>query len=321
MAEHFHINTPLLESAAMSKHVGTTVYLKMENCQPSGSFKIRGIGYLCQQLKSQSKGFVCSSGGNAGMAAAYATRKMGVPATIIIPSSTPHFVVQRLEDQGALVKIVGKVWDDANAEALRLVETEEGFSYVPPFDHPLIWKGHSSLMAEAAATLGPDVKPGAVLLSVGGGGLLCGVVQGLKDVGWMDVPIIAMETLGADCFNASLKAGRMVTLDDITSEAKSLGAKRVCAKAFEYGQSQEVTIISQVVTDQQALHAIETFLDDERVLVEMACGATLAAVYSRVVHRLQAEGRLPALLRPLLVIVCGGCNVNAEQLSQLKQKL
>ncbi|XP_037097830.1 serine dehydratase-like isoform X2 [Syngnathus acus] len=320
MAEHFHINTPLLESAAMSKHVGTTVYLKMENCQPSGSFKIRGIGYLCQQLKSQSKGFVCSSGGNAGMAAAYATRKMGVPATVLIPSSTPRFVVRRLEDQGALVKIVGKVWDDANAEALRLVETE-GFSYVPPFDHPLIWKGHSSLMVEAAATLGPNVKPGAVLLSVGGGGLLCGVVQGLKDVGWMDVPIIAMETLGADCLNASLKAGRMVTLDDITSEAKSLGAKRVCAKAFEYSRSQEVTIISEVVTDQQALHAMETFLDDERVLVEMACGATLAAVYSRVVHRLQAEGRLPALLRPLLVIVCGGCNVNAEQLSQLKEKL
>ncbi|XP_019749413.1 serine dehydratase-like isoform X3 [Hippocampus comes] len=353
MAEHFHINTPLLESAAMSKRVGTTVYLKMENSQPSGSFKIRGIGYLCQQLKSRSKGFVCSSGclffgtlsyyhlnigtvlysswlscvhdvfipgGNAGMAAAYVTRKMGVPATIIIPSSTPHSVVQRLKDQGAHVKIVGKVWDDANAEALRLVKTE-GLSYVSPFDHPLIWKGHSSLIAEAAASLGPNVKPGAVLISVGGGGLLCGVVQGLKDVGWMDVPIVAMETVGADCLNASVKTGRIVTLDDITSEAKCLGAKTVCTKAFEYSQSNEITIISEVVTDKQALHAVETFLDEERVLVEMACGATLAAVYSGVVHRLQAEGRLPALLDPLLVIVCGGSNIDTEQLSILKHKL
>lgn len=72
------------------------------------------------------------------------------------------------------------------------------------------------MIAEVAAALGPAVKPGAVLVSVGGGGLLCGVIQGLKDVGWMDVPIIAMETQGADCFNAAVKAGRVVTLDDIT---------------------------------------------------------------------------------------------------------
>lgn len=77
-------------------------------------------------------------------------------------------------------------------------------------------RGHATMMSEVAASLGPGVKPGAVLLSVGGGGLLCGVVQGLEDVGWVDVPIIAMETVGADCFNAAVKAGRLVTLDDIT---------------------------------------------------------------------------------------------------------
>lgn len=76
--------------------------------------------------------------------------------------------------------------------------------------------GHATLMSEVAASLGSGVKPGAVLLSVGGGGLLCGVVQGLEDVGWLDVPIIAMETVGAHCFNAAVKAGKLVTLDDIT---------------------------------------------------------------------------------------------------------
>lgn len=320
MAKHFHVNTPLLESISMSKRVGTTVYLKMESSQPSGSFKIRGIGHLCQQLATQSKGVVCSSGGNAGMAAAYVARKMGVPATIVVPSSTPQLVVQRLQDQGATVKSVGKVWDDANAEALRLAETQ-GLTYVPPFDHPLLWQGHASMLAEVVASLGPGVKPGAVLVSVGGGGLLCGVVQGLKDVGWTDVPIIAMETVGADCFNAAVKAGKVVTLDDITSEAKCLGAKTVCSKAFEYSQSGEVTIISELVTDQQALQAVETFLDEERVLVEMACGAALAAVYSGLVCRLQDEGRLPPLSGPLLVIVCGGSSVDMEQLASLKLKL
>lgn len=72
------------------------------------------------------------------------------------------------------------------------------------------------MIQEVAASLGPNVKPGAVLVSVGGGGLLCGVIQGLQDVGWTDVPVVAMETVGADCFNASVKAGRVVTLDDIT---------------------------------------------------------------------------------------------------------
>ncbi|KAM6913103.1 serine dehydratase-like [Xenentodon cancila] len=320
MAEHFHLNTPLLESVNMSKRVGTTVYLKMENSQPSGSFKIRGIGHLCQQLAGQSKGVVCASGGNAGMAAAYVARKMGVPATIVVPSSSPQVVVQRLQDQGAAVKIVGKVWDDANAEALRLAESE-GLTFVPPFDHPLLWQGHASMMAEVAASLGAGGKPGAVLLSVGGGGLLCGVVQGLKNLGWMDVPIIAMETLGAHCFNAAIKAGKVVTLPDITSEAKCLGAKTVCRQAFEYSQCNNLTIISELVTDLQALQAIQTFLDEERVLVEMACGAALAAVYGGLIHRLQAESRLPTLLGPLLVIVCGGSSVNLDQLTSLKHKL
>lgn len=143
-----------------------------------------------------------------------------------------------------------QVWDDADAEALRLARTG-GLTYIPPFDHPLLWykhelqisftlsasrsstflvprrspsltilnllrQGHASMIAETAASLGPDGKPGAVVISVGGGGLLCGVVQGLRDVGWADVPIIAMETVGADCFNAAIKAGRLVTLDDIT---------------------------------------------------------------------------------------------------------
>uniref|UniRef100_A0A3B3UKP2 L-serine ammonia-lyase n=1 Tax=Poecilia latipinna TaxID=48699 RepID=A0A3B3UKP2_9TELE len=291
MPQHFHVNTPLLESVSMSKMAGTAVYLKMENCQPSGSFKIRGVGHLCQQVGAPS---LCLDPlcGNAGMAAAYVARKMGLPATVVVPSSTPPLVVRRLQEQGAAVKVAGKVWDDANAEALRLAETEQ-LTFVPPFDHPLLWEGHASVVAEAAAALGPGARPGAVLLSVGGGGLLCGVVRGLKDAGWADVPVIAMETVGADCFNAAIKAGELVTLDDITSEAKCLGAKTVCRRAFELSQSGEATIISELVTDQEALRAVQMFLDEERVLVEMACGAALAAIYSGLIPRLQAQGRRP----------------------------
>ncbi|XP_056151301.1 serine dehydratase-like [Lampris incognitus] len=320
MPEHFHINTPLLESVSMSRRAGTAVYLKMENSQPSGSFKIRGIGHLCQQMAGRSKGVVCSSGGNAGMAAAYVAKKMGLPATIVVPSSSPQLVVQKLQTQGATVTVTGKVWDDANAEALRLAEVE-GLTYVPPFDHPLLWQGHAGIMPEIAASMGPNLKPGAVVVSVGGGGLLCGVVQGLKELGWTDVPIVSMETVGADCFNAAVKAGRVVTLDDITSEAKCLGAKSVCKTAFEYSQSGAPPIISELVTDRQALQAVETFLDEERVLVELACGAALAAVYSGVICRLQQEGQLKTPLGALVVIVCGGSSINMEQLNTLRHKL
>ncbi|XP_048083927.1 serine dehydratase-like isoform X1 [Alosa alosa] len=315
--EGFHINTPLLESISMSKRAGTAVLLKMESSQPSGSFKIRGIGHLCQKVaQSGSKGVVCASGGNAGMATAYAACKLGIPATIVVPTSSPELVVQKLKDQGATVRVVGKVWDDANAEALCLVESES-LAFVPPFDHPLLWQGHASIVRELKASL-PE-KPGAIVLSVGGGGLLCGVVEGLREVGWESVPVLCMETVGADSFNAAVKAGKLVTLPDITSEAKCLGAKTVCRQAFDY--SKEAKLISEVVTDLEALEAVELFLDEERVLVEMACGAALAAVYSGLIQRLQGEGQLPRPLGPLVVIVCGGSSVDLAQLMHLKTKL
>ncbi|KAF7704018.1 serine dehydratase-like isoform X1 [Silurus meridionalis] len=309
----FHISSPLIESISMSKRLGSDVYLKMENTQPSGSFKIRGIGHLVQQLAgSKSNGVVCSSGGNAGLATAYAARKLGIPATIIVPSSSPRLVLDKLQDHGASVRVVGKVWDEANAEAVRLAESEK-LTLVPPFDHPLIWEGHSSLVHELKAVL--PHEPGAVVLSVGGGGLFCGVVQGMDDVGWGHVPILCMETVGADCLNAAVKAGRLVTLPDITSEAKCLGAKTACSQAFEY--SKRPNIISELVTDRQALQATELFLDEERVLVELACAASLAAVYSGVIQRLQDRGRLPKPLGPLVVIVCGGSGINSAQLQHL----
>uniref|UniRef100_A0A7M4EI21 L-serine ammonia-lyase n=1 Tax=Crocodylus porosus TaxID=8502 RepID=A0A7M4EI21_CROPO len=214
MPRLFHVVTPVLQSLALSKAAGTKVFMKMENVQPSGSFKIRGIGYFCQEAaKKGCKHFVCSSGGNAGLATAYAAKKLGIPATIVVPSSTSEAVSQKLKEHGAEVEVFGKVWDDANNRALALAETE-GWSNIHPFDHPLIWKGHASLVRELKDSL--DTKPGAIVLSVGGGGLLAGVVAGLQDVGWLDVPIIAVETRGADSFNAAVRAGQLVTLPDIT---------------------------------------------------------------------------------------------------------
>ncbi|XP_025745603.1 serine dehydratase-like isoform X2 [Callorhinus ursinus] len=300
-AEHFHAATPLLESWALSQVAGTTVFLKCENVQPAGSFKIRGIGHFCQEMaKKGCRHLVCSSGGNAGIAAAYAARKLGIPATIVLPEGTSLQVV----------------WDEASLKAQELA-TRAGWVNVPPFDHPLIWEGHASLVRELKAALG--TPPGALVLAVGGGGLLAGVSAGLAEVGWQHVPIIAVETQGAHCFNAAVKAGRLVTLPDITSVAKSLGAKTVAARALAC--TQELEIISEVVEDVQAVSAVQQFLDDERMLVEPACGAALAVIYSGLLGRLQAEGRLRPSLASVVVIVCGGNSIDGGGLQALKARL
>ncbi|XP_036908063.1 serine dehydratase-like isoform X2 [Sturnira hondurensis] len=254
--EHFHTVTPLLESWALSQVAGATVFLKCENVQPTGSFKIRGIGHFCQEVtKRGCRHLVCSSGGNAGISAAYCARKLGLPATIVLPESASLQVVRRLQGEGAEVQLAGKVWDEANLRAQELAK-RDGWVNVPPFDHPLIWEGHISLVRELKAALG--TPPGALVLAVGGGGLLAGVSAGLVEVGWQQVPIVAMETRGAHSFNAAIKAGRLVTLPNITSVAKSLGAKTVAAQALAC--TQELRIISEVVEDREAVGAMQRFL-------------------------------------------------------------
>ncbi|NXS27359.1 SDSL protein, partial [Pomatostomus ruficeps] len=313
----FHVVSPTLESLPLSKAVGAKVFMKLENVQPSGSFKIRGIGHLCQDAaKKGCCHFVCSSGGNAGLAAAYAARKLGLPITVVVPSSSGPNPVRKLEELGATVEVYGKVWDDANRRAQELVKAE-GWVSIHPFDHPLVWEGHASLVRELKGSL--EAKPGAIVVAVGGGGLLAGVVAGLHQVGWQDVPIIAAETWGAHSFHEALKAGRLVTLPDITSVAKCLGAKTVAARALECAR--ECQVISQVVEDAEAVRAVERFLDDERMLVQPACGAALAVLYSGRLQRLQSEGRLPAPLAPVVVVVCGGSNIHTAQLRALKSQL
>ncbi|KAM9331324.1 serine dehydratase-like [Gastrophryne carolinensis] len=313
----FHIVTPLKESCALSKKAGTHVLMKMENIQPMGSFKIRGIGHFCQKLAKEGyKKFVCSSGGNAGLAAAYACNKLGLPATIVVPECTSRKIIHKLEDLGAEVVVTGKVWDDADAHAHRLAGAP-GSVYISPFDHPLVWEGHSSLVLELKAALGTQ-KPGAIVVAVGGGGLLAGIIEGMAKVGWSDVPILAMETVGAHCLNAAIEAGKPVTLPDITSIAKCLGAKTVCDRALECAK--KYNIISLTVDDVDVVQALELFLDDELMLVEAACGAALAAVYSGHIQRLQQEGRLEQLQGPLIMIVCGGSAISLSELLNFKSQ-
>ena len=155
--------------------------MKLENTQPTGTFKIRGIGNLClHAVKKGVKHFVSYSGGNAGNAAAYAVRNLGVKTTVFIPSTTPVDAIAKIEGQEAEVIVEGNVWDETAEYASDFAEEVKGH-YISPFDHPLIWEGNATIIDEIAEEID---KPDAIILSVGGGGLFCGVNEGLLRNRW-----------------------------------------------------------------------------------------------------------------------------------------
>lgn len=295
-----HIATPLIESRPLSSAARCSAWLKLEALQVPGSFKIRGVGAACEEYRRRgARRFVSSSGGNAGLAVAYAGRRLAVPVSVVVPESTSERARELLLLEGAELIVHGESWHEANLLALSMLGQADAFLH--PFDDALLWQGHASLIDEVArSALAPD----AIVLSVGGGGLLCGVIEGLHRNGLGHVPVIAVETTGAASFNRSLHAGRLVELEKISSIATSLGAKRVCEKALQW--SRQHAIRSEVVSDRAALVACERFLADHRLLVEPACGATLALAYDRS----------PALagFTRVLFIVCGGATATIDQI-------
>ncbi|WP_411563374.1 pyridoxal-phosphate dependent enzyme [Pseudomonas shirazensis] len=294
-----HIQTPLIESRPMSLAAGRSIWLKLDALQPCGSFKLRGVGHACELHHARgARHFVSSSGGNAGLAVAFAGRSLGVPVTVVVPETTSERARQLLRLEDAKVIVHGGSWQEANQLAQTLVGANDAF--IHPFDDPLLWTGHASLIDEVAAA---GCKPDALILSVGGGGLLSGVVEGLKRNGWDDVPVLAVETTGAASFHAAVEAGHTVELPALSSIATSLGAKRVAEQALECARSHPVE--SHLVTDREALQACERFLADHRLLVEPACGAALALAY-----KAGALGNY----RKVLVVVCGGATATLEQI-------
>ena len=287
-----HIQTPLIESRALSELLSRPVWLKLENTQPSGSFKLRGIGHACQwHLRHGATSFVSSSGGNAGLAVAYAGRKLGVPVTVVVPETATERAKELIGMEEATVIVHGAAWDQAHSYAQTMVNASTPL--IHPFDDPLLWEGHASLIDEVAHA---GLRPDLLVCSVGGGGLLQGMFTGLDRQGWQDTAVLAVETEGAASFGAALQAGHPVTLPAMKTIANSLASARVCDAVVQSALSH--TVRSALVSDAQALSACQRFAHDHRILVEPACGAALAALYETPKAVGDAQG--------VLVVVCGG---------------
>lgn len=299
-AAPLHIVTPLLDAEINGRKVG----LKLDNLQPARSFKLRGIGKLCQHHADRGvQHFVCSSAGNAGYAVAWAGRALDIPVTVVVPGNTPEHVRRRIASLGARVHVVGDVWDHANAAAMELARSP-GCAFIPPFDHPMLWQGHASLVDELVVQC--DRAPDAILLAVGGGGLLLGVLEGLARVGWRDTRVFAVEPERASSLGPSLQLGRVVELARPNSVASSLCVKRVAPSLVAACTGRKVTPLT--VSDDEATHACVRLAEDHGQVVEPACGAALAPLY--------ADHPALAGVRNVVAIVCGGMVVTLEQLAQ-----
>ena len=203
---------------------------------------------------------------------------------VFCPESTAPRMQQKLRERGAKVHVSGKNWNEADESARKVLAMDSSALYVPPFDHPEIWEGHSTIVDELVHDfeVGNFGKPDVIAVSVGGGGLLRGIQIGLKRLGWADtVSILAVETSGTASYCAAVNAGKPVRLNSITSIATSLGALQVIPSVLD----PDTHTISVVVDDYDAIQACVDFADDNRVLVEPACGASLAVMVPHVLSK------------------------------------
>lgn len=317
-AEDLFARTPLIRSQPLSALVGKPVYLKLDALQASGSFKDRGMAHLCATFKNAGTSeVISSSGGNAGLAVATVGGRLGLDVSVIVPETTKPLVIAKLESLGAKVTIFGENWNAADRLAREKVDAKPGVEYVSPYDNPLLWTGHSSLVDEIAQDLesSEGLKPGAIVVSVGGGGLLCGVLEGCSR-NHLATKIIACETDGAACFKQSYDSGEAVTLPGIDSIATSLGATSCTPVALERARSHQGGFAAMGCTDREAVDACVRFAKDHRMLVEPACGAALAIAYSK---RLR-EACLNDVEGPIVLEVCGGSGVDVDLLYGWKEQ-
>lgn len=302
--------------------------------------------------------FYCSSEGNAGLACATTAATLNRKATIVLPVKASPVVTAKLRALGADLIYHGTNWAEADGHLRNVVlsnhDPDSVPVYVPPFNHPDIWTGAATLVDEIVAQL-PSISRSSpqdtvdstsgqhpvidgIICNVGGGGLLNGVMEGLER---METPllghdgkptkVLAIETIGADSLNSSVKKGEHVTLPGITSIALSLGAIKVSDKTWEWaekyaalggGKGGDKKLISATVTDAEAAMACVRFADDARMLVEVSCGATMATAYNGDLRRyIGGEGISDEEWREknVVMVVCGGNNTNLGTLERYRE--
>jgi threonine dehydratase len=294
--------TPLIHSPYLSKTCGNNVYLKPENLQVTGAYKIRGAYFKISTLSQEEKdrGLVTASAGNHAQGVAYAAQAAGVPATIVMPTTTPLVKVNNTKDYGANVILHGEVFDDAAELAAQLSE-EKGLTYVHPFNDLTLATGQGTIAYEIFQDL-PDVD--IILVPIGGGGLAAGVSTLAKLLN-PNVEVIGVEPCGAASMKASLEAGHVVTLPTAITIADGVAVKTPGDLVFPYVQNNVDRILA--LEDGELVEAFLDMLERHKMVVENAGLLTVAAL-----RHLDCQGKN-------VVSVLSGGNMDVITMASLVQ--
>lgn len=273
--------TKLVYSENLSQQTGGKVYLKPENMQYTGAYKVRGAYYKISTMseEARAKGLVAASAGNHAQGVAYAAQKFGCKATIVMPTVTPLIKVNRTKSYGAEVILYGDVYDDSCAYAEKLAQ-ERGSTFVHPFDDLDIVAGQGSIAMEIVQEL-PTVD--YILAPVGGGGLITGVSTLAKMLN-PKIKVIGVEPAGANCLQESLKAGHPVTLENVNTIADGTAVKTPGETIFPYLQENLDDVIT--IEDDELIVAFLDILENHKMLVENSGLLTIAAL-----KHLKPEGK------------------------------
>ena len=265
--------TKLIKSDYFSDQTGNQIYLKPENMQLTGAYKIRGAYYKISTLSQEEKerGLITASAGNHAQGVAYAAQAAGVKATVVMPTTTPLVKVNNTKDYGAQVILHGAVFDDAAELANRLSQSE-GYTYIHPFNDPVLATGQGTIAYEIFSDL-PDVD--IILVPVGGGGLASGVATLAKLLN-PNVKVIGVEPVGAASMKASLEAGHIVTLDQVDTIADGVAVKTPGDKIFPYIQKNLDGIIT--IDDHELVDAFLDMMEKHKMIVENAGLLSVAAL-------------------------------------------
>lgn len=265
--------TKLVYSEYLSIQTGNKVYLKPENMQLTGAYKLRGAYYKISTLKTaeREKGLITASAGNHAQGVAYAAKAFGAGAVIVMPTTTPLIKVNRTKSMGAKVVLFGDVYDEACDEAYRLAE-QKGYTFIHPFDDPAVATGQGTIMMEIYKEL-PLVD--YVLVPVGGGGLAAGVSVLAKLLN-PKLKIIGVEPAGADCLKKSLQAGQVTTLAAVNTIADGTAVKTPGKVIFPYLKDNLDDIIT--IEDEELVVAFLDMVENHKMVVENSGLLAVAAL-------------------------------------------
>ena len=266
-------DTKLQYSKFLSDATGNKVYLKPENMQLTGAYKLRGAYYKMSTLSEEerSKGIITASAGNHAQGVAYAAQQYNAKAVIVMPTTTPLIKVNRTKSYGAQVVLHGYVYDEACAKALELAE-EEGYTFIHPFDDLTVATGQGTIAMEIFKEL-PLVD--YILVPIGGGGLACGVAT-LANLMNSKIKVIGVEPEGAACMKASIEAGKVVTLPSVNTIADGTAVKTPGEKIFPFVKDNLDDIIT--VPDEDLVVSFLDMVENHKMIVENSGLLTVAAL-------------------------------------------